>query len=128
MFSLNESHHYYLCSTSVDMRKGFNSLCGVVRSFMKRDPLSGEVFVFINKPRTRIKLLHWERGGLVIYHKRLESGNLSLPIFDMATGSYHMSWCDLVMMVEGVSFKDVTRKKRYNFPVKTAQIGDVKIG
>lgn len=120
MFSLNESHHYYLCSTCVDMRKGFNSLCGVVRSFMKRDPLSGEVFVFINKPRTRIKLLHWERGGLVIYHKRLESGNLSLPVFDMATGSYHMSWCDLVMMIEGVSFKDISRKKRYNFPVKIA--------
>jgi hypothetical protein len=87
---------------------------------MGRDPLSGEVFVFINKPRTRIKLLHWERGGLVIYHKRLESGNLSLPAFDIITGSYHMSWCDLVMMIEGVSFKNITRKKRYNLPSKTA--------
>jgi len=120
MFSLNESQSYYLCSEAVDMRGGFNSLCGVVRSFMKRDPLSGEVFVFINKSRTRIKLLHWERGGLVIYHKRLESGNLSLPHLDIVTGSYHMSWCDLVMMIEGVSFKNITRKKRYNLPSKIA--------
>jgi hypothetical protein len=87
---------------------------------MKRDPLSGEVFGFINKPRTRIKLLHWERGGLVIYHKRPESGNLSLPAFDIATGSYHMSRCDLVMMIEGVSQTGITRKKRYNLPSKTA--------
>lgn len=120
MFSLNESHHYYLCSSPVDMRGGFNSLCGIVRGFMKRDPLNGEVFVFINKSRTRIKLLHWERGGLVIYHKRLETGNLSLPVFDISTKSYRMSWCDLVMMVEGISFKDITRKKRYNFPAKIA--------
>ncbi|MDR0431150.1 MAG: IS66 family insertion sequence element accessory protein TnpB [Tannerellaceae bacterium] len=120
MFSLNESHHYYLCSASVDMRGGFNSLCGVVRSFMGRDPLSGDVFIFINKTRTRIKLLHWERGGLVIYHKRLESGTLSLPSFDFTTKSYQMSWCDLIMMTEGVSLKNITRKKRYNLPSKIA--------
>lgn len=102
------------------MRKGFDSLCGVVSSFMKRDPLSGEVFVFINKSRTRIKLLHWERGGLVIYHKRLETGRLSLPVLNATTGSYHLSWCDLVLMVEGVSLDGITRKKRYNLPSKTA--------
>ena len=63
MFSLNESHSYYLCPGDCDLRKGFDALCGVVSSDMGRDPLSGEVFIFMNRTRTTIKLLHWERGG-----------------------------------------------------------------
>jgi hypothetical protein len=95
------------------MRKGFDTLCGVVRSEMGRNPLSGEVFIFINKPRTTIKLLHWERGGLVIYHKRLEEGRLSLPVFNEITRSYSLSWRDLVLIIEGISLEKVVRKKRY---------------
>lgn len=71
MFSLNEAHRFYLYSGVCDMRKGFDTLCGVVRLHMGRDPLSGEVFIFLNRVRTTVKLLHWEHGGLVIYHKRL---------------------------------------------------------
>jgi transposase len=120
MFNLNDSLVYYLCSTSVDMRGGFDRLCGIVRDSMGRDPLSGEVFVFINNFRTRIKLLHWERGGLVLYHKRLECGRLSIPKLNSSTGSYHLSWCDLVLMIEGVSLTGITHKKRYNFPPESA--------
>ncbi|WP_370525547.1 IS66 family insertion sequence element accessory protein TnpB [Dysgonomonas sp. 521] len=120
MFNLNDSLTYYLCSVAVDMRGGFDRLCGIVRHTMGRDPLSGEVFVFINRSRTRIKLLHWERGGLVLYHKRLEYGRISIPKLDQSTGHYHLSWCDLVLMVEGVSLNRIIRKKRYNIPHKTA--------
>ena len=120
MFNLNDSLRYYLCSQAVDMRGGFDSLCGVVRNSMGRDPLSGEVFVFINKSRTRIKLLHWERGGLVLYHKRLEYGRLSLPQINPANGSCYLSWCDLILMVEGISLSGITRGKRYNISLKTA--------
>ncbi|MDR3218428.1 MAG: transposase, partial [Dysgonamonadaceae bacterium] len=51
MFSLNESQHYYLCYGGTDLRKGFDALCGVVSSQMGRNPLSGEAFIFMNKPR-----------------------------------------------------------------------------
>ncbi len=115
MFSLNESNRYWLCTQSVDMRKGFDSLCGVVISTMGQDPLSGDVFIFYNSSLTRLKLLHWERGGLVIYHKRLERGRISLPLFDAARGSYTFSWRDLVMLVEGISLRDIKQRKRYNF-------------
>jgi transposase len=100
------------------MRKGFDSLCGVVRSDMGRDPLSGEVFIFLNKPRTTIKLLHWERGGLVLYHKRLESGRFTLPSFDKNTLSYRLRWTDLVLMVEGISLERVYYGKRYEIKAK----------
>jgi transposase len=118
MFGLNESQQYYLCAESCDMRKGFDALCGVVRCDMGRDPLSGEVFIFMNRPRTTIKLLHWERGGLVVYHKRLESGRFTLPLFDAKTRSYSLRWTDLVLMVEGLSLEKIYYGKRHEIGSK----------
>lgn len=118
MFSLGDSNIYYLSRTATDMRKGFDSLCGEVRHSLGRDPLSGEVFIFYNSSRTRLKLLHWERGGFVIYHKRFEQGILSLPRFDAATGGYRVSWRELMLMVEGITLSRVRLKKRFDFPLK----------
>ena len=95
------------------MRKGFNALCGVVRSQMKRNPLSGDVYIFINHNRTTIKLLHWERGGLVIYHKRLEAGRFAIPKLNSDNNSYSILWTELVMMVEGISKREIKQKKRF---------------
>jgi len=120
MFTLNASHQYYLCTNSCDMRKGFDALCGVVRSDMGRDPLSGEVFIFMNRSRSTIKLLHWERGGWVLYHKRLESGRFTLPVFEAKTRSYSLRWTDLVLMVEGISFERIYYRKRYEIGSKIA--------
>jgi transposase len=114
MFSLSDNLHYYLCTGSTDMRKGFDTLCGVVRSQMGRDPLSGEVFIFINRQRCRIKLLHWESGGLVLYHKRLESGCFERPLYDGKQNSFKMKWPELVMMIEGISMKNMVQRKRFN--------------
>ena len=65
MFSLTSSHRYYMFSEPTDMRKSFDGLCGLVNSQLQLDPSNGGVFVFINKRRDRIKLLHWEQGGFV---------------------------------------------------------------
>lgn len=119
MFSLNESQQFYLCTTPVDMRKGFDSLCGLVSHQLGHDPLSGEVFVFVNRSRTVLKLLHWERGGLVIYHKRLESGRFSLPSYDIQRQSYSILWRDLVLMTEGIRMEKVKVQKRFIKALKT---------
>ncbi|MFR9560827.1 MAG: IS66 family insertion sequence element accessory protein TnpB [Rikenellaceae bacterium] len=113
MFSLTASNRYWLCIGGVDMRKGFNSLCGVVRTTMNQDPLSGDVYIFINSNRTTIKLLHWERGGLVIYHKRLEVGRFEMPKFNPNANSYSISWSDLVVMIEGIGIDKKRCKKRF---------------
>lgn len=120
MFSLGDSNIYYLSRTATDMRKGFDALCGEVRRGMGRDPLSGEVFIFYNATRTRLKLLHWERGGFVIYHKRFEQGILSLPTFDSERGGYRLSWRELMLMVEGVSLRRIRLKKRFDVPHKNS--------
>ena len=61
------------------MRKGFDSLCGMVQLEFRLSSLSGDVFIFINKPRNRIKLLHWQGDGFAIFHKRLERGTYEIP-------------------------------------------------
>lgn len=114
MFSLSGDLQYYLFTGATDMRKGFDALSGVVRSRMGRDPLSGEVFIFVNRSRNTVKMLHWERGGLVIYHKRLESGQFERPFFDERQHAFKMRWSELVMMIEGVSMKNIVQRKRFD--------------
>ena len=79
MITFGPGQRYWLYRKPTDMRKSFDGLCGLVASGMKRDPLSGEVFVFINRRRTHIKLLVWDRSGFVLYYKRLEEGTFEIP-------------------------------------------------
>lgn len=99
MLALTSAHRYLLRRAPTDMRKGVDTLCGVVRDELGRDPLSGEVFVFIGSRRDRIKLLLYEHGGYVLWCKRLERGTLELP---HGEGAVRMSWQQLVLMIEGV--------------------------
>ncbi|TFH95253.1 IS66 family insertion sequence element accessory protein TnpB, partial [Porphyromonas levii] len=64
MFNLNESNCFFLFISGVDLRKEFGGLEGIILRD-GRNPLEGDVFVFINRSRTTMKLLHWERGGYV---------------------------------------------------------------
>lgn len=112
MFSLNDTMRYFLCPGKTDMRKGMNSLCGVVQNQMGYDVRMGDVFIFISRNRTTIKLLHAEDGGLVLYMKRLEEGTFRMPAYDPESRSYPMDWRDLVMMVEGIREDPDSRLKR----------------
>lgn len=113
MFSLTNSLSYYLYLEPTDIRKSFDGLCGLVQTRLHRDPVSGEVFIFINKRRDRIKLLHWEPGGFVLYYKRLESGTFEQPTITPGEVSWQVSWSGLMMMIEGISIKDIRLRKRY---------------
>ena len=73
MFSLGNAR-YYIYREATDMRKSFDGLCGLVSGRLGKSPMSGDVFIFINKSRNRIKLLRWEPGGFVLFYKRLERG------------------------------------------------------
>ncbi len=56
MFSIT-SGQYFLYREPADMRKSFDGLCGLVQTRLGKDPMSGDLFIFINKRRNRIKLL-----------------------------------------------------------------------
>lgn len=94
------------------MRKGFDGLCGLVRSSLNRDPLSGEVYIFLNRSRTLVKLLHWEAGGLVIYYKRLEKGTFRPP--EGMEGGGKLPWSSLVLMVEGIRVLESRQLPRFS--------------
>jgi len=93
------------------MRKSFNGLSGLVRNELGREPTCGDVFVFLNRNRTHLKLLHWERGGFVLYYKRLERGSFTPP--DLQEGQTSFSWPQLVLMIEGITVKKSVQKLRY---------------
>jgi transposase len=112
MFTLSSSNEFFIYSEPSDMRKSFDSLSGLVLNKMKGNPRSGQVFIFINKPRNKIKLLHWETGGYVLYYKRLEKGTLEMPLFK--DGSRQISWSELMMIVEGISLQKVEKRVRFS--------------
>lgn len=111
MFALGNTLTYHLYRGVCDMRKSFDGLCGVVRNELGRQPASGEVFVFLNRRRTLMKLLHWQRGGFVLYCKRLETGRFAVP--DLKGDTTQICWTDLALMVEGIRVEKARRYPRY---------------
>lgn len=79
MIGAQRDAQVWIATTPVDMRKSFDGLAEVVRSFLGHDPLSGSLFVFRNKNSQRLKILWWDRGGLTIYYRRLERGTFRFP-------------------------------------------------
>lgn len=79
MFSLDASHRYWFYNRPVNMRLGFNGLSGIVTNRMGMNLRDGDVFVFVNAARNRMKILHREEGGLVLYSLRIEMGRMRMP-------------------------------------------------
>lgn len=115
MFSLNDSDRYYFYPHPTDMRKSFYALSGIVKNEMGRDVQNGDVFIFVNRSQTSMKILHMEYGGLVIYNMKLEKGVLHLPDFDMEGNSNEIksSWSELMLMVQGFDSGQVRRSPRW---------------
>ena len=91
------------------MRGSFYTLSGIVSMGMSQNVRDGGVFIFVNRHQTIMKILHMEYGGLVIYHKKLESGRLKLPAFD-ENNTIH--WNDLVTMIQSVKMREGKLQKK----------------
>ena len=115
LLSLPTAVRIWLASGATDLRKGFDTLAELVRQQLKRDPLSGQLFVFRNRRGDRIKLLYWDEDGFVIVYKRLESGTFRFPAAD-STGA-EIRAADLQMLLDGVDLDSVQRRRRYRRPV-----------
>ena len=112
MFGLSENSKYYLYTGVVDMRNGINGLYKLVKSEMSLVPISGDVFIFISKNRSNVKLLKWDGDGFLLYNKRLEKGTFEKPQFNKDTNSYTLSWNTFSMIMRGVSLESVRYRKR----------------
>lgn len=109
MLLLDHHRRYYCYRGTVDMRKGFDALSGLVRDELKEDPLSGDLFVFFNRKRNQVKLLSWDKDGYAVYHKRLEKGTYELPKGDKNMIGAEILHC----ILRGVSIKQIIHRKRY---------------
>jgi transposase len=90
------------------MRKGFDSLCGLVRSNFKMSPLSRDVFIFLSRSRRHIKLLQWQGDGFALYSKRLEKGTFEFP---KNTGEITPQ--QLMLIMEGIQLSSIKKRPRY---------------
>ena len=118
MIGLNARQRYYLYSQPVDMRKSYDGLSGLVRNHLHRNPTDGEVYVFLNRDRSIIKMLLWDRSGYSIYSKRLEQGSFERPRPEEDQAGIRLDWEELVLILEGISLGSVRRRKRYKLPLR----------
>jgi transposase len=94
----------------VDMRRSFDGLSALTRHELKEDPLSGALFVFVNKRGTQMKCLYFDRSGFCIWSKRLESGRFIGDWRCVRTRS--MSWGELKLLIDGI--ESIKQRKRFS--------------
>jgi len=104
----------YLAVEPVDMRKQYDGLWALAEQHLQLDPLGGALFVFTNKTRDRIKLLHWDGTGVWVLAKRLEKGRFSWPVLaDGSTRRVDLEPAALSMLLAGIDLKDGAKKAWY---------------
>lgn len=116
---LSAAVRVFLCTRPTDLRKGFDGLSGLVQEGFGQDPLSGHLFLFLNRRRDRIKILYFDREGLVIWYKRLEVGSFQNPkpppgVAPLAgSAGIELSVTDLALILGGIDLTTARRRKRY---------------
>jgi transposase len=112
MVLLPSSIRIFLAREPADMRRSFTGLCGMVRDQLGADPLSGHLYCFRNKRGDKLKMIYFDRTGLAIWYKRLESGCFHWP--PCSAASVELNVAEVAFLLEGVDLKGVKRHKRFS--------------
>ena len=110
MLTLPPSTKIFMAREAVDMRRSFDGLSVAVRSLLQQDPMSGYLFIFLNRTRSIVKALYWDRGGYCMWAKRLERGRF--PALPAARGGrcVELDWTDLTLLLGGIELQSVERR------------------
>ena len=103
----------WLATEATDMRCGFDRLAERVRAVIGQDPLSGHLFLFRSRRGDRLKILHWDQDGFVLWYKRLEVGVFKLPRVSAGTRSLELRASELAMVLDGIDLSKLKRVPRY---------------
>ncbi|MDP7179370.1 MAG: IS66 family insertion sequence element accessory protein TnpB [Verrucomicrobiota bacterium] len=114
MLTLEHTAPIYLNRAAADMRKSFDGLLGLVQQSGLADPLSGGWFVFRNRRGDRLKILYFDRDGLVIWYKRLERGRFQWPCIQESSATMEVPLSQLRLILEGIDFSSVRRRRRWS--------------
>lgn len=114
MLSLAAGIKIFVYTPVTDMRKGINGLSGIVRSEFQSEPTDGSLYLFINRRRDRLKILHFDGGGYWLYYRLLEAGTFEELSAKGNSCQLQMDATQLSMLLSGVSLKaSQRRRKRY---------------
>jgi transposase len=122
MINLPHAVRVFLHAPATDLRKGFDALSGLVTSAFSQDPTSGHLFLFVNRRRDRLKILYWDRDGLAVWYKRLETpGTFQLPVITPDVVSVEMSPTQLSLILSGIDLRSARQRKRFQRPTPEAK-------
>lgn len=110
----SDLYNFYLYAGRADMRKSFDGLSGIVVNELGREINTKDVFIFLNKERTHIKVLLYEDDGFTLFYRRLHKGRFTLPAATSVGGSMQLSAIDLISLLQGLHLH--TSKKGYSYP------------
>ena len=118
MFLRSPQTKVFLARQVTDMRKSFRGLLALTEAVLRQDPASGHLFVFVNRRRDLLKILHWDGGGFWIWYRRLERGTFQLPTTDAADeqAGIELTPAQLSLILEGIDWTSVRQRLRYRNP------------
>jgi transposase len=112
MISLPSAVRAFFCTRSVDMRKSFDGLSGLVEECFRQDLLDGHLFRFVNRRRDRLKVLDFDHDGLAIWYKRLEAGCFQVPDSGDRDG-VELDAAQLARILSGIDLRTARRRQRF---------------
>lgn len=128
MFLLSPQTKVFLARQVTDMRKSFRGLLALTEAVLRQDPASGHLFVFMNRRRDLLKILHWDGSGYWIWYRRLERGTFQLPATDADEGQagVELTPAQLSLILEGIDLASVRQRLRYRrrLPSAVGSIAD----
>jgi transposase len=119
MILLPKSVKIFVGTAPVDLHRSFEGLSNEVRCVLAENPLSGHVFLFLNRRRSQVKMLLWTRGGFLIVHKRLERGRFTFPSrVTSEAARVEIDAHELAMLLEGLDEKESRGAARWEPPLR----------
>ena len=114
MFLPETQVRIWLCTAPTDMRKSFDGLSALAKNSLGESPISGELFVFVNRRGNQMKILYFDRSGYCLWCKRLEQGRFMVR--ESATGKRLLNFTELKLLLEGIEVEKYRQYKRYQHP------------
>lgn len=112
MFLPEPQVRIWLCTVPTDMRKSFDGLSALIVTRLQEDPSSGQLFVFINRRKTHLKILYFDGAGFCIWFKRLEQGQFNVR--SASDTKQLFDWTQLKLLLDGLEVKKVRQYKRFS--------------
>jgi transposase len=121
MIGLGPATRIYVALGATDMRKGFDGLYGIVRDRLGLEVQSGNLFLFANARRNRLKILYWDGSGLRCCGKRLERGRYSWPLAGDGSDRVTLSHEELSLLLGGIDLMKTRQKNWYRLTVSESE-------